>query len=126
MPDLGALIISAKKDEFEAGFEMGGQTKEHIQLAKILGLKKLVVVVNKMDEPSVKWSKERFTQIGTSLKSFLTSTGYDAEKDISFVPVSGLYGTNIKDPVPAEICNWYQGPTLIELLDNLEVPPRNP
>lgn len=126
MADFGALIISAKKGEFEAGFEMEGQTREHIQLAKSLGIYKLVVVVNKMDEPSVKWSKERFTEIVTSLKPFLTSTGYDAEKDIVFVPVSGLNGTNIKDPMPDGICNWYQGPTLVELLDNLEVPPRDP
>ena len=51
--DLGALIISAKKGEFEAGFEMGGLIKEHIKKVKNWGIKKLVVVVNKMDEPSV-------------------------------------------------------------------------
>lgn len=126
MADFGALIISAKKGEFEAGFDMEGQTREHIQLAKSLGIYKLVVAVNKMDEPSVKWSKERFTEIVTALKPFLTSTGYDVEKDIVFVPLSGLNGTNIKDPIPAGVCNWYQGPTLIEILDDLEVPPRDP
>lgn len=107
MADFGALIISAKKGEFEAGFDMEGQTREHIQLAKSLGIYKLVVAVNKMDEPSVKWSKERFTEIVTALKPFLTSTGYDVEKDIVFVPLSGLNGTNIKDPIPAGVCNWY-------------------
>ena len=126
MADFGALIISAKKGEFEAGFDMEGQTREHIQLAKSLGIYKLVVVVNKMDEPSVKWSKDRFSDIIAALKPFLAETGYDPEKDISFVPVSGLNGTNLKDPMPQGICNWYQGPTLMEILDQLEVPPRDP
>lgn len=107
MADFGALIISAKKGEFEAGFDMEGQTREHIQLAKSLGIYKLVVVINKMDEPSVKWSKDRFSDIVTALKPFLAETGYDTEKDITFVPISGLNGTNIKEPIPAGVCNWY-------------------
>jgi len=53
-------VISARKGEFETGYERGGQTREHVQLAKTLGVSKLLVVVNKMDEPTVQWSKERF------------------------------------------------------------------
>ena len=53
-------MISARKGEFETGFEKGGQTREHVQLAKTLGVSKLVVVVNKMDDPTVNWSKERY------------------------------------------------------------------
>jgi len=52
-------VISARKGEFETGYEKGGQTREHVQLAKTLGVSKLVVVVNKMDDPTVGWSKER-------------------------------------------------------------------
>jgi translation elongation factor EF-1alpha len=52
-------VIAARKGEFETGFERGGQTREHAQLAKTLGVSKLLVVVNKMDDPSVEWSKER-------------------------------------------------------------------
>ena len=52
------LVIAARKGEFETGFEKGGQTREHAQLAKTLGVSKLVVVVNKMDDPSVNWSGE--------------------------------------------------------------------
>jgi len=52
-------VISARKGEFETGYERGGQTREHVLLAKTLGVAKLLVVVNKMDEPTVKWSKER-------------------------------------------------------------------
>ena len=52
-------VISARKGEFETGFEKGGQTREHVQLAKTLGVTKLLVVVNKMDDPTVNWSIER-------------------------------------------------------------------
>lgn len=52
-------VISARKGEFETGFERGGQTREHAQLAKTLGVSKLLVVVNKMDDPSVEWGKDR-------------------------------------------------------------------
>lgn len=52
-------VISARKGEFETGYERGGQTREHVQLAKTLGVSKLFVVVNKMDDPTVNWSKER-------------------------------------------------------------------
>jgi peptide chain release factor subunit 3 len=53
-------VISARKGEFETGYERGGQTREHVLLAKTLGVAKLIVVINKMDEPTVQWSKERY------------------------------------------------------------------
>lgn len=126
LADFGTLVISAKKGEFEAGFEMEGQTREHIQLAKSLGIYKLVIAVNKMDEASVKWSKDRYSEIIAALKPFLQGCGYDPEKDCSFVPISGLSGDNIKESVSKSTCNWYSGPTLLQILDDLEVPPRDP
>lgn len=57
--DVGILVISARKGEYETGFEKGGQTREHAMLAKTSGVGKLVVVVNKMDDPTVLWSKDR-------------------------------------------------------------------
>jgi len=58
--DVGVLVISARKGEFETGFDKGGQTREHAVLAKMQGINKLIVVINKMDDPTVEWSKERF------------------------------------------------------------------
>merc|ERR1712054_117235 len=58
--DVAVLIISARKGEFETGFERGGQTREHAVLAKTLGVEKLIVAVNKMDDPSVNWDKKRY------------------------------------------------------------------
>jgi peptide chain release factor subunit 3 len=78
-----------------------------------------------MDEASVKWSKERYTEILASLKPFITGCGYDPEKDCVFVPISGLNGDNIKEPINKAVCNWYTGPTLLEIIDDLELPPRD-
>lgn len=52
-------VISARKGEFETGFEKGGQTREHTMLAKTAGVKHLTVLVNKMDDPTVNWSLDR-------------------------------------------------------------------
>ena len=61
--DVGVLIISAKKGEFESGFDKNGQTREHAILAKTLGLKKLIVAINKVDEPTVNYDKARYVTI---------------------------------------------------------------
>ena len=55
--DVGILVISARKGEYETGFEKGGQTREHITLAKTAGVSKIAVVINKMDDPTVEWQK---------------------------------------------------------------------
>lgn len=57
--DLAVLVISARKGEFETGFDRGGQTREHAMLAKTAGVKYLVVLVNKMDDPTVNWDEKR-------------------------------------------------------------------
>ncbi|KAJ6744609.1 TRANSLATION FACTOR [Salix purpurea] len=78
--DIGVLVISARKGEFETGYERGGQTREHVQLAKTLGVSKLLVVVNKMDEPTVNWSKERYDEIESKMIPFLKSSGYNVKE----------------------------------------------
>jgi len=57
--DIAILVLSARKGEFETGFERGGQTREHALLAKTAGVKKIIVAVNKMDDVTVNWSEER-------------------------------------------------------------------
>ncbi|RWR73598.1 Translation elongation factor EF1A/initiation factor IF2gamma family protein isoform 1 [Cinnamomum micranthum f. kanehirae] len=124
--DIGVLVISARKGEFETGYERGGQTREHVQLAKTLGVSKLLVVVNKMDDPTVKWSKERFDEIESKMTPFLRSSGYNVKKDVQFLPISGLVGTNMKTRVDKSLCGWWNGPCLFEALDALEIPLRDP
>ncbi|KAI3797654.1 hypothetical protein L1987_32915 [Smallanthus sonchifolius] len=124
--DIGVLVISARKGEFETGYERGGQTREHVQLAKTLGVSKLLVVVNKMDDPTVNWSKERYDEIESKMVPFLKSSGYNVKKDIQFLPISGLHGTNMQTRMDKKVCPWWNGQCLFEALDALEVPPRDP
>jgi peptide chain release factor subunit 3 len=135
--DVGVLVISARKGEFEAGFDKGGQTREHALLAKTLGVSFLVVVINKMDEPTVRWRKERFDECVNKLRPFLKGCGFKIKKEVKFMPISGLNGANVKDEVDPKECGWWANcwktgenntsqSTLMGLLDNLEMKGRNP
>jgi peptide chain release factor subunit 3 len=121
--DIGGLVISARKGEFEAGFDREGQTREHAQLAISLGISKLVVIVNKMDDPSVNWSKDRFDEIQDRIIPFLKECGYNTERDVLFCPISGLKGDNIKDRKTT--ADWWTGPTLIDTLDHMKFEDRD-
>ncbi|CAG8557887.1 971_t:CDS:10, partial [Cetraspora pellucida] len=123
--DVGIMVISARKGEFETGFERGGQTREHAVLAKTSGVNKLVVVINKMDDHTVNWSKERYDECVTKLTPFLKSSGYNPTTDLEFMPVSAYTGANLKEHVSNEVCNWYSGPSLLEYLDNMKALDRN-
>jgi len=116
--DVGILVISARKGEFEAGFERGGQTREHAQLAKTVGIRQIVVVVNKMDD--IDWDKARYDDIESKITTFLKQCGFQ-RKDFSFLPISGLTGRNIVKRMEPGVCSWYDGPCLIEALDALEM-----
>jgi len=122
--DYAGLVISAKNGEFESGFEGEGRTREHALLAKSLGVIKLVVIINKMDEETVKWSQQRYDSIKNDLSIYLKLCGYNTEKHVYWIPISGLKGDNIVTPVDKHVCPWYEGPTLIELLDKIDTPER--
>ncbi|XP_031421371.1 G1 to S phase transition 1, like isoform X2 [Clupea harengus] len=116
--DLAVLVISARKGEFETGFERGGQTREHSMLAKTAGVKHLIVLVNKMDDPTVNWSLERYEECKEKLVPFLRKVGFNPKKDIHFMPCSGLTGANLKEPAE-DMCSWYTGLPFIPHLDSL-------
>jgi len=134
--DVGVLVISARKGEFEAGFERGGQSREHAMLCKTLGISHMVVVINKMDDPSVGWSKVRYDECVSKLRPFLKSCGYMIKKEVKFIPISGLSGANLKDEVDPTVCPWWKKscaarenntdkPTLLQLFDSLEISGRD-
>ncbi|KAK5662087.1 hypothetical protein OQA88_10201 [Cercophora sp. LCS_1] len=118
--DVGILVISARKGEYETGFEKGGQTREHAMLAKTQGVNKLIVVINKMDDPTVDWSHERYLECTTKLSQFLKGTGYNLKTDVFFMPIAAQQTMGIKDRVPKDKCPWYDGPSLLEYLDNMQ------
>lgn len=117
--DSALLIVSAKKGEFESGIGPGGQTREHAFLAKTLGVAQLVVAVNKMDDPTVKWGKDRFEEVKTEIGKLLKLTTYDTAK-IPVVPISGWTGDNLT--TPSKEMAWYKGPTLLDAFDTFEEP----
>lgn len=81
----------------------------------------MIVVINKMDD--CLWKPERYNQIKENVTPFLQSCGYDTQSDVYWIPISGILGENIKFP---KVVDWYKGPTLIELFDQMTLPPRNP
>ncbi len=119
--DAAVLVVSAKRGEYEAGMGASGQTREHAFLAKTLGVNQLVVAINKMDDATVNWSKERYEEVKQGVSKFLRMIGYNVAK-LHFVPVSAWYGDNIV--IKSERMPWYDGPTLVEALDQFEPPPR--
>jgi peptide chain release factor subunit 3 len=106
--DIAVLVISARKGEFETGFERGGQTREHAMLVKTAGVKYLIVLVNKMDDSTVNWDESRYNEIKEKLLPYLKKCGFQPGKDVTFMPCSGYTGAFIKDPIDESLCPWYR------------------
>lgn len=121
--DLAVLVISARKGEFETGFERGGQTREHAMLAKTAGVKHMVVLINKMDDPTVEWSEERYNECKEKLIPYLKKCGFNPKTDLAFMPCSGLTGAFLRDLEDENVCPWYRGPSFLSYIDSL--PPLN-
>jgi len=130
--DCAILIIAAGTGEFEAGISKDGQTREHALLAYTLGVKQLIVAINKMD--TTKWSEDRFNEIIKETSNFIKKVGYNP-KQVAFVPISGFNGDNMLEA--SKNCPWYKGweketkggkvtgKTLLEAIDAIE-PPKRP
>lgn len=119
--DAAILVISAKKGEYEAGMSAEGQTREHIILAKTMGLDQIIVAVNKMDLTEPPYDEKRFKEIVDQVSKFMKSYGFNMNK-VKFVPVVAPTGDNVTHK--SENMKWYAGPTLEEYLDQLELPPK--
>merc|ERR1719373_1368523 len=132
--DCGVLIIAAGTGEFEAGISKNGQTREHALLAYTLGVKQLIVGVNKMDSTEPPYSGARFDEIIKEVQSFIKKVGYNPAA-VAFVPISGWHGDNMLEP--STNMSWYKGwevtrkegnasgMTLLEALDAV-IPPTRP
>jgi elongation factor 1-alpha len=120
--DCAILMIASGQGEFEAGYAKNGQTREHALLAFTLGVKEMIVCINKMDDKTVNYGEARYNEIKEELTKFLTKCGYNVKK-INFVPISGWVGDNMIDR--SNNMKWYKGPILIEALDAI-TPPKRP
>jgi elongation factor 1-alpha len=119
--DCAILVVAAPTGEFEAGISKNGQTREHALLAYTLGVKQMIVLVNKMDDKTVNYSEQRYNEIKDEVSSFIKKIGYNPEK-VPFVPISGWTGENMLEPT--DNMPWWKGPTLIEALDSVTEPKR--
>ncbi|MCL0057496.1 GTP-binding protein [Dehalococcoidales bacterium] len=104
---VGILVVSAPEGVQE-------QTRRHAFLLHMLGIKQLFVAINKMD--LVDFREEIFQQVKEDTERFLSSLEYIR---VQFIPISALEGDNVYKP--SQRMEWYQGPTLIEALDSIEV-----
>jgi elongation factor 1-alpha len=120
--DVAILMIASGVGEFEAGYAKTGQTREHALLAYTLGVKQMIVCINKMDDKSVNYSADRYNEIRDELTKFLGKCGYPVKK-MEFIPISGWVGDNML--TRSDNTKWYKGPTLLEALDAIK-PPKRP
>ncbi|KAG5220807.1 translation elongation factor [Salix suchowensis] len=117
--DCAILIIAAGTGEFEAGISKDGQTREHALLAFTLGVRQLIVAINKMD--TTKWSEDRFNEIIKETSNFIKKVGYNP-KAVAFVPISGWHGDNmLEESTKAGVV---KGKTLLDAIDAIEPPVR--
>uniref|UniRef100_A0A8D1TNY5 Elongation factor 1-alpha n=1 Tax=Sus scrofa TaxID=9823 RepID=A0A8D1TNY5_PIG len=132
--DCAVLIVASGVGEFESGISKNGQTREHALLAYTLGVKQLIVAVNKMDITEPPYCSTRFEEISREVKTYIKKIGYDADT-VPFVPISGWLGDNMIEP--SAKMPWFRswkitrkegnvvGTTLLEALDSI-VPPTRP
>jgi len=135
--DCAVLIVAAGTGEFEAGISKEGQTREHALLAYTLGVKQLIIAINKMDSTTPPYSEDRFKEIEKEVSAYIKKIGYNP-KSVAFVPISGWNGDNMIEP--SDKMSWYKGwaverkgdkgmenvsgKTLINALDAVQPPSR--
>jgi elongation factor 1-alpha len=112
--DAAILVVSAKDGVQE-------QTKEHLYLARVLGIQQLLVAVNKMD--AVNYDQSKYNETKESVSKLLSTLGYKLEK-VPFIPLSAYVGDNVVKK--SDKMSWYNGPTLMQALDQYIVAPEKP
>jgi len=112
--DAAVLVVNASKGP-EA------QTKEHIFLARTLGVNQMIVAINQMDTTEPKYSEKRFNEVKEEVTKILKSVGYKME-NVQFVPVSAYMGDNVAKP--SANMSWWKGDTLVSAMNKLTIPPK--
>lgn len=131
--DVAVLIVAGGTGEFEAGISKNGQTREHALLAYTLGVKQMIIGVNKMDTTEPPFSQARFEEIQKEVQAYVKKIGYNPAS-VPFVPISGWNGDNMLEP--SANMPWFkgwqlerkgaklEGKTLLQALDAMEPPTR--
>ena len=119
--DAAVLVVDAARGAFEAGMARAGQTREHATIAGALGVKHLVVAVNKVDACEGGDAERRYEEIKREVGGYLKKVGYKPSR-VAYVPVAGLRGDNLRER--SDALAWHAGSTLLEALDGLAPPKR--
>ncbi|MGQ7248645.1 sulfate adenylyltransferase subunit CysN [Halomonas sp. V046] len=110
----GASTASLAVILIDARYGVQTQTRRHSFICDLLGIQHLVVAINKMD--LVEFAEARYEEI---VAEYQLIAGKLNARDIQFVPMSALKGDNVVNP--SELMDWYQGPAMLELLENVEI-----
>ncbi len=95
------------------------QTKEHVFLARTLGVEQLIVGMNKMDATKPEYDEKRFNEVKEQVGTLLRSVGFKVD-EIPFIPVSAFKGDNATKK--SDKLGWYKGPTMLQSLDTIVQP----
>jgi elongation factor 1-alpha len=106
-----AILVVAATDGVMA------QTKEHVFLSRTLGINQLIIAVNKMDATG--YSEDKYNQVKKDVSELLGMVGFKAA-DVPFIPTSAFEGDNVSKN--SSNTPWYNGPTILECLNNLKLP----
>ena len=108
--DVAIILIDARQGILT-------QTKRHSYIASLLGIKNLIVAINKMD--LVDFSQDVFEKIKRDYNDIISFLPHHADLNIQFIPISALDGDNILTNSPK--CSWYKGLPLMPLLDTIPI-----
>ncbi len=108
--DLAIILIDARQGVLT-------QTKRHSFIASLLGIKNLIVAINKMD--LVDFSQEVFEKIKKDYEEIIPNLPHNSDISFSYIPLSALDGDNILTNSPK--CAWYKGKALMQLLDSVDI-----
>jgi len=107
-----AILVVAAPDGVMA------QTKEHMFLARTLGVKQMIVAINKMDDTKPAYDKSRYETVKSDVEKLAKSVGYKDDQ-IQFIPVSAFTGDNTKEKGKID---WWPGDTILKAIDKFTVP----
>jgi elongation factor 1-alpha len=110
--DAAVLVVSVPEGVM-------AQTKEHIFLARTLGVEQLIVAMNKMDATMPAYDENKYNEVKTQVENLLKSVGFKTD-DVPFIPMSAFKGDNIN--AASENMGWYKGNTLVATLDTIKEP----
>eukprot|EP00172_Hildenbrandia_rubra_P004551 Plantae.Rhodophyta-Hildenbrandia_rubra.ctg940.p2 GENE.Plantae.Rhodophyta-Hildenbrandia_rubra.ctg940~~Plantae.Rhodophyta-Hildenbrandia_rubra.ctg940.p2 ORF type:complete len:467 (+),score=92.31 Plantae.Rhodophyta-Hildenbrandia_rubra.ctg940:2450-3850(+) len=109
VPADGNFITSIAKGNHKAG-QVQGQTRQHARLLNLLGVKQLIVGVNKMDCDSAQYRKDRFDEVKNEVQSMLMKVGWKKDfvtKSVPVIPISGWVGDNLIKK--SDKMDWWKG-----------------